>query len=137
MTSAEKRTILEAAIARAYTAIAETPGSEMKDGRFGDLLFNINTLEHLAIKHRGTEADCHEPNDDVGEPNSFPCHPDSGTAKESLEAPQEQPAPEPEETEKPELEKEPEKPGSDKEEPVKLVTEILGGPQAETVEVSF
>ena len=83
MTSVEKSAILEAAIARAYTAIAATSGSEMKDERFGDLLFNINTLEHLAIKHRGTEADCHEPNDDVGEPNSFPCHPDSGTAKES------------------------------------------------------
>ena len=84
MTSAEKRTILEAAIARAYTAIAETSGSEMKDERFGDLLFNINTLEHLAIKHRGTEDDCNEPNDDVGEPNSLPCHPDAGTTKESL-----------------------------------------------------
>ena len=114
MTSAEKRTIVEAAIARAYTAIAETPGSEMKDERFGDLLFNINTLEHLAIKHRGTEADCHEPNDDVGEPNSFPCHPHAGTAKEALEVPQEQPAPEPEESAKPELEKEPENPGSEK-----------------------
>ena len=32
MTSAEKRTILEDAIDRAYTAIAETSGEEMKDG---------------------------------------------------------------------------------------------------------
>lgn len=134
MTSAEKRTILEAAIARAYTAIAETSGAEMKDERFGDLLFNINTLEHLAIKHDGTEDDCHEPNDDVGEPNSFPGHPDAGTTKESLGVPSETPATEPEENEKgrtsetgdgntgrpagrdskPELEKEPEKPGSEK-----------------------
>lgn len=114
MTSSEKRTILEAAIARAYTAIAETSGAEMKDERFGDLLFNINTLEHLAIKHDGTEADCHEPNDDVGWPNSFPGHPDAGTTKESLGVPSETPATEPEESEKPELEKEPENPGSEK-----------------------
>lgn len=84
MTSAEKRTILEAAIDRAYTAIAETPGAEMKDARLGDLLFNIDQMEHIATKHRGTEDDCNEPKDDVGEPNSFPCHPDTGTHKESL-----------------------------------------------------
>ena len=45
MDNKEKRTILEAAIARAYTAIAETSGSEMKDERFGDLLFNIDRME--------------------------------------------------------------------------------------------
>lgn len=114
MTSAEKRTILEAAIARAYTAIAETSGAEMKDERFGDLLFNINTLEHLAIKHDGTKENRHDPNDEVGEPSSFPGDPDEGTTKESLEVPSETPAPEPEENVKPELEKEPENPGSEK-----------------------
>lgn len=45
MTRFEKRTILEAAIARAYTAIAETSGAEMKDERFRDLLFNIDRME--------------------------------------------------------------------------------------------
>lgn len=84
MTSAEKRTIVEAAIARAYTAIAETSGSEMKDERFGDLLFNINTLEHLEIKHGGTEADCNEPKDDGWEPNQRQSHSDAGTTKEPL-----------------------------------------------------
>ena len=115
MTSAEKRTILEAAIARAYTAIAETSGAEMKDERFGDLLFNINTLEHLAIKHDGTKDDCHEPNDDVGEPNSFPGHPD---AEPHLEPEPATVVDEQEENAAQELEKEPEKPGSEKPEEV-------------------
>ena len=85
MTSAEKRTILEAAIDRAYTAIAETSGSEMKDERFGDLLFNINTLENIAAGLVGGEEGQQEATGAVGDANPCP-GPDAnaGTAKESL-----------------------------------------------------
>lgn len=81
MTSAEKRTILEAAIDRAYTAIAETPGAEMKDERFGDLLFRIDQLEHIASRLGGAEEGQQEV---AGDPNLCPGPSDAGTAKESL-----------------------------------------------------
>ena len=83
MTSAEKRTILEAAIARAYTAIAETSGSEMKDERFGDLLFRIDQLEHIASRLSGGEEGQQKVTGSVGDPNLCPGPSDAGTAKES------------------------------------------------------
>ena len=79
MTSAEKRTILEAAIARAYTAIAETSGAEMKDERFGDLLFNIDRMEIEAESLNVVEST--EPS----QPDMPSCvSRDTGTTKESL-----------------------------------------------------
>ena len=83
MTSAEKRTILEAAIDRAYTAIAETPGAEMKDERFGDLLFRIDQLEHIASRLGGGEEGQQKVTESVGDPNLCPGPSDAGTAKES------------------------------------------------------
>ena len=85
MTSAEKRTILEAAIARAYTAIAETPGEEMKDGRLRDFMFNIERMEDLAMRLSVVEEDPREVTGAVGDPNPCPS-PDAnaGTAKEPL-----------------------------------------------------
>ena len=79
MTSAEKRTILEAAIARAYTAIAETSGAEMKDERFRDLLFNIDRMEIEAASLNGVEST------DPSQPDMTSCvSSDTGTPKESL-----------------------------------------------------
>ena len=79
MTSAEKRTILEAAIARAYTAIAETSGAEMKDERFRDLLFNIDRMEIEAESLNVVEST--EPS----QPDMPSCvSRDTGTTKESL-----------------------------------------------------
>ena len=83
MTSAEKRTILEAAIDRAYTAIAETPGAEMKDERFGDLLFRIDQLEHIASRLSVAEEGQREVTGSVGDPNLCPGPSDTGTTKES------------------------------------------------------
>ena len=105
MTDKEKRTILEDAIDRAYTAIAETPGAEMKDERFGDLLFRIDQLEHIASRLSVAEEGQQEVAGAVGDPNLFPGPSDAGTAKESLAveaAEPEQPAAEAEgETEEP------------------------------------
>ena len=84
MTSAEKRTILEAAIDRAYTAIAETPGAEMKDGRFGDLLYNLDGLENLATHLSRTEEDQREVTGAAGDQNPCPGSFDAGADKESL-----------------------------------------------------
>ena len=79
MTSSEKRTILEAAIARAYTAIAETSGAEMKDERFRDLLFNIDRMEIEAESLNVVEST--EPS----QPDMPSCvSSDTGTTKESL-----------------------------------------------------
>ena len=72
MTSAEKRTILEAAIARAYTAIAETPGAEMKDGQFGSFLYNICHMENIAASLVGSEEDPQKVTGAVGDPNLCP-----------------------------------------------------------------
>ena len=83
MNNTEKRTILEAAIDRAYTAIAETPGAEMKDERFGDLLFRIDQLEHIASRLGGGEEGQQKATESVGDPNLCPGPSDAGTAKES------------------------------------------------------
>ena len=83
MTSAEKRTILEAAIARAYTAIGESSGAEMKDERFGDLLYNIDQMERLVAGLVGGEEDQLEVTEAVESQNQCP-GPDAGTTKESL-----------------------------------------------------
>ena len=83
MTSAEKRTILEAAIDRAYTAIAETSGAEMKDERFRDLLFNIDHMESIASDLVGGEEGQREVTRAVESQNQCPS-PDAGTTKESL-----------------------------------------------------
>ena len=105
MTSAEKRTILEAAIARAYTAIAETPGAEMKDGQFGGLLFRIDQLEHIASRLGGGEEGQREITGAVGDQNQCPGPSDAGTAKESLAVetaePEQTPAEDEGETEEP------------------------------------
>ena len=84
MTSAEKRTILEAAIDRAYTAIAETSGAEMKDERFGDLLYNIDQMERIATSLSGGEEGQQEVTGAVGDPNLCPGPSDTGTTKEPL-----------------------------------------------------
>ena len=85
MTSAEKRTILEAAIARAYTAIDESSGAEMKDGQFGNFLYNICHMENIAAGLVGGEEGQREVTGAVGDANLCP-GPDAnaGTAKESL-----------------------------------------------------
>ena len=84
MNNKEKRTILEAAIARAYTAIGESSGAEMKDKRFGDLLYNIDQMERLAAGLVGGEEGQREVTRAVESQN--PCHgpSDTGTTKESL-----------------------------------------------------
>lgn len=84
MTRFEKRTILEAAIARAYTAIGESSGAEMKDERFGDLLYNIDQMERLAAGLVGGEEGQREVTRAVESQN--PCHgpSDTVTTKESL-----------------------------------------------------
>ena len=76
MTSAEKRTILEDAIDRAYTAIAETSGAEMKDGQFGNLLYNICHMENIAEGLVGGEEDQREVTGAVADPNLCPGHDD-------------------------------------------------------------
>ena len=85
MTSAEKRTILEAAIARAYTAIDESSGAEMKDGQFGNFLYNICHMENIAADLVGSEEDQQKVTGAVGDPNLCPGPADNtGTPKESL-----------------------------------------------------
>ena len=84
MTSAEKRTILEAAIDRAYTAIAETPGAEMKDGQFGNFLYNICHMENIAAGLVGGEEGQREVTGAVGDQSLCPGPSDAGTTKESL-----------------------------------------------------
>ena len=86
MTSAEKRTILEAAIARAYTAIAETSGAEMKDGRLRDFMFNIERMEDLAMRLSVVEEDPRGATGAVESQNPGPGPSDTGTTKESLAA---------------------------------------------------
>ena len=85
MTSAEKRTILEAAIARAYTAIGESSVAEMLDTPFGDLLFHIERMEDLAMRLSVVEEDPREVTGAVGAPNLRPGPADNtGAPKESL-----------------------------------------------------
>ena len=52
MTNKEKRTILEAAIDRAYTIISESSVAEMMGTPFGDLLFHIDQLESFCAEHK-------------------------------------------------------------------------------------
>ena len=84
MTRFEKRTILEAAIARAYTTIGESSGAEMKDERFRDLLYNIDQMERIATSLSGVEEDQQKVTGAAESQN--PCHgpSDTGTTKESL-----------------------------------------------------
>ena len=85
MTSAEKRTILEAAIDRAYTTIAETTGAEMKDGRLRDFMFNIERMEDLAMRLSVPEEGQREVTGAVESQNPCPGPAaDAGTAKEPL-----------------------------------------------------
>ena len=105
MTSAEKRTILEAAIDRAYTAIAETTGAEMKDGQFGNFLYNICHMENIAAGLVGSEEDQQKVTGAVGDPNLCPGPSEAGTAKEPLAVeaaePEQTPAEDEGETEEP------------------------------------
>ena len=84
MTSAEKRTILEAAIARAYTAIDESSGAEMKDGQFENFLYNICHMENIAAGLAGGEEDQREVTGAVGDQSLCPGPSEAGTAKEPL-----------------------------------------------------
>ena len=105
MTSAEKRTILEAAIDRAYTAIAETTGAEMKDGQFGNFLYNICHMENIAAGLVGGEEDQREVTGAVGDQSLCPGPSEAGTAKEPLAVeaaePEQKPAEDEVETEEP------------------------------------
>ena len=106
MTSAEKRTILEAAIARAYTAIDESSGAEMNDERFRDLLFNIDRMEDLAMRLSVPEEGQREVTGAVESQNPCPGPAaDAGTAKEPLAVeaaePEQTPAEDEGETEEP------------------------------------
>ena len=84
MNNKEKRTILEAAIDRAYTAIDETSVAEMKDERFGDLLFNIDRMEIIASGLVGSEEGQREATGAVESQNPCSGPSDTGTTKESL-----------------------------------------------------
>lgn len=85
MTNKEKRTILENAIARAYTAIDNSSGLEMKDVRFGDLLYIIDRMENIVAGLTGTEESQQEATGAVKDPNLCPDPEDNaGTTKESL-----------------------------------------------------
>ena len=105
MTSAEKRTILEAAIARAYTAINETSGAEMKDGQFGNFLYNICHMENIAAGLVGGEEGQREVTGAVGDQSLCPGPSEAGTAKEPLAVeaaePEQTPAEDEGETEEP------------------------------------
>ena len=106
MTSAEKRTILEAAIDRAYTAIAETTGAEMKDGQFGNFLYNICHMENIAAGLVGGEEGQREVTGAVGDQSLCPGPDDeTGTTKEPLAVeaaePEQTPAEDEGETEEP------------------------------------
>ena len=96
MSNEEKRAILYDAVARAYNAIAETPGDEMKSERFGYLLYNLDRMENIAADLRESEAGQQEATGVVESQNPCPGpKTEAGTAKESLaveEAAPEQPA---------------------------------------------
>ena len=106
MTSSEKRTILEAAIDRAYTTIAETTGAEMKDGQFGNFLYNICHMENIAAGLVGGEEGQREVTGAVGDQSLCPGPDDeTGTTKEPLAVeaaePEQTPAEDEGETEEP------------------------------------
>lgn len=85
MSNEEKRAILYDAVARAYNAIAETPGDEMKSERFGYLLYNLDRMENIAADLPDSEEGQKEATGAVESQNPCP-GPDAnaGTAKESL-----------------------------------------------------
>lgn len=85
MSNEEKRAILYDAVARAYNAIAETPGDEMKSERFGYLLYNLDRMENIAAGLTESEEGQQEATGAVESQNPCP-GPDAnaGTAKESL-----------------------------------------------------
>ena len=58
----------------------------MKDERFGDLLFRIDQLEHIASRLGGGEEGQQKVTGSVGDPNLCPGHDAAGTTKESLAA---------------------------------------------------
>lgn len=85
MNNKEKRTILEAAIDRAYTTIAETTGAEMKDERLRDLMFNIERMEDLAMRLSVADEGQQQVTGAVESQNPCPVPgADAGHAKESL-----------------------------------------------------
>ena len=85
MNNKEKRTILEAAIDRAYTIVSESSVAEMMGTPFGDLLFHIDQMESLAADLSEGEEGQREVTGAVGDPNLCPGHDDeAGTAKEPL-----------------------------------------------------
>ena len=106
MDNKEKRTILEAAIARAYTTIGESSGAEMQDERFRDLLYNIDQMERLATHLAGGEEDQLEVTEAVESQNQCPGpDADAGTTEESSAVepaePEQTPAEDEGETEEP------------------------------------
>ena len=106
MTSAEKRTILEAAIDRAYTIISESSVAEMMGAPFGDLLFHIDQMESLAAGLVGGEEGQREVTGAVGDQSLCPGPDDeTGTTKEPLAVeaaePEQTPAEDEGETEEP------------------------------------
>ena len=85
MNNKEKRTILEAAIDRAYTIISESSGAEMMGTTFGDLLFHIDQMESLAAGLVGGEECQREVTGAVESQNQCPGpDADAGTTKESI-----------------------------------------------------
>ena len=85
MSNEEKRTILYDAVARAYNAIAETPGDEMKSERFGYLLYNLARMENIAANLSESEDGQQEATGAVESQNPCPGPAaGAGTAKESL-----------------------------------------------------
>ena len=84
MSNEEKRAILYDAVARAYNAIAETPGDEMKSERFGYLLYNLDRMENIAAGLSESEEGQQEATGTVESQNPCPGPSDAGTAKESL-----------------------------------------------------
>ena len=85
MSNEEKRAILYDAVARAYNVIAETPGDEMKDERFGYLLYNLDRMENIAADLPESEEGQREATGTVESQNPCPGpEAEAGTAKESL-----------------------------------------------------
>ena len=102
MSNEEKRAILYDAVARAYNAIAETPGDEMKSERFGYLLYNLDRMETIAADLSESEDGQQKATGAVGSQNPCP-DPDAeaGTAKESLAVGTAEPEQTPAEAEEP------------------------------------
>ena len=85
MSNEEKRAILYDAVARAYNAIAETPGDEMKSERFGYLLYNLDRMENIAASMTDGEEGQQEATGAVESQNPCPGpDADAGTTKEPL-----------------------------------------------------